>query len=435
MIDVWSFVISNMMNMFAMLDLWLILKLLFGCDMKITQRNLVWAAVGFLALFGVMTFCLEAEQTFFIFLGMCAYNMLVTLILTNSHRVKTVLLTIPAALVYSQFSLFMDLVGRLTGLERVIVGSAEQQPISLIDCISDVSLFLLLMLLGKIKLGKLRSVQLTTMEGILVSVFCAFSPVMIFGFEWFEQMADNALFNVTWVLFVIILNIAVVYAIAHRKKATYYRLLSEDYKKEFEAEYSFFKDYKEKQKDTIKFRHDWRNHMLLLQEMLRNDEYEKAENYFKELTATTSNPSQTIATGNEVVDMILSMKMNVLEQLEIALLCKGDFSKFDFMSYVDCCILLSNLLDNAIEANEKVQGKRYISLRTKSTDGMFYLEIKNPMEGELQLEKGRIMTTKNEKEYHGIGLQNVRDMLERYKGEYHIMTEKNEYIIQMVFFV
>lgn len=435
MMEVWSFIVSNMMNMFAMLDIWLILKLLFGCDMRTTRRNLSWAAGIFLIVFGTITFFADDEQEFAIFIGMCIYNVTVTLLLTKSHRIKTLLLSIPAVLVYSQFGSFMDLFGRLTGLENVEIAVLVNGSLSVTDVASDAMLFVILILLGRTRMARTSSIQLTIGEGILLSVFCAFSPVIVIGLEWFEGQTNNIMFTITWVLFMIIMNVAVVYAIVHRKRATYYHRLSEDYKKEFEAEYSFFKDYKEQQQDTIKFRHDWKNHMLLLQEMMKNEEYEKAENYFKELTATTSNSVLRIATGNELVDMILSTKMSTLEEMKVGLQCKGDFSKLQFMKHVDCCILLSNLLDNAIEANERVSGQRYIALRAKITEGMLYLEIRNPMEGKLQLENDRIVTTKDEKEHHGIGLRNIYDMIEKYQGEYHITTENNEYVMQMVFSV
>lgn len=423
------------MNVFAMLDLWLIMRLLFGCDMKTTPRNIAWAAGVFLVVFGGLTFFMEDNQAFAIFIGMCVYNVAVTLLLTKSHRLKTIFLTIPAVLVYSQFSSFVNLVEKLTGLERVTVAVSVNGNLSILDILSDFLLFVILIWLGRTKVAKSQSIQLTVGEGILLSVFCAFSPVIVIGLEWFEGQTNNFLFSITWILFMIILNVAVVYAIAHRKKATYYQRLSEDYKKEFEAEYSFFKNYKEQQKDTIKFQHDWKNHMLLLQEMLQNEEYDKAESYFRDLTATTSSSAQKIATGNEIVDMIISTKMSVLEEAEITLQCKGDFSKFHFMKHVDCCILLSNLLDNAIEANEKIQGKRYIYLFAKNTEGVFYFEIRNPMCGDLRVEDEKILSTKIDAKYHGIGLQNIQDIIIQYQGEYQIITKEDEYVMQMMFSV
>lgn len=429
MMDLGIEVITLFLNMFAMLDIWLILNLLFGCDMKVTLRNLSIAS-GIFIFVEYIDMYIFKEQEIIATAVIFAYNVLVTFILTKRNRIKTLLLEIPALLVYAEFGIFIELIERIMELDDYYIGAKRLTPS---DFVSDILLFVILVLLSRTKVAKTKSIQLTIGEGVVLSLFCLFSPAIVIGLEWFEGMIHEYAYKLVWICFMIILNVAVVYAIAHRKMATYYRQLSENYKKEFEAEYSFFRDYKEQQEDTIKFRHDWKNHMLLLQQMLEKEEYGKAESYFKELTATTSKSVHKIATGNELVDMILSTKMNVLEDNEITLQCKGALSEFNFMKYVDGCILLSNLIDNAVEANVKVKGPHYILLAAKKTERLFYLEIRNPMKGSLQQEDHRILTTKTEKENHGIGLQNVYDILEKYNGEYHIITKNREYTIQMIF--
>lgn len=430
--DILLFFIEVMMNVFAMTDLWLILYLLFGCDMKISLRNVVLADAIFFVSFVVISVVLEGHD-WIIFAFMCLYNIAVTLLLCNSHRIRAVFLTVPAILVYSQFNSFLNLFEKIAGLEKYYLMNSDGHMQTVVGMTSDMMMCIVLVLLSKTRVAKTKSIQLTIGEGIVVSIFCMFSPVIVVGLEWFEGLVNAPAYRVVWVLFMIILNIAVIYAIAHRKRATYYRQLSEDYKKEFETEYSFFKDYKEQQKDTIKFRHDWKNHMLLLQEMLKKEEYEKAEEYFKELTKAVPESATKIATGNELVDIIVSTKVNVMEEYEITLQCKGDMAKLSFMKHMDLCSLLSNLLDNAIEANANVSGEKYILLQIKITGGAICLEMSNPMEGELIWQNNRIVSTKKEKEGHGIGLQNVFDIIKQYDGEYRITTKNNIYKIQMVF--
>ena len=429
MMDIVMEIISLLVNMFAMLDLWLILSLLFGCDMRVTPRNLTIASGIFLIVNCITVYFFEEKPiiaTAIIF----AYNVVVTLLLTNKNRIKTLLLEIPALFVYGEFGIFLNLVERILGLSKYHFGEEHLSPS---DFVSDVILFICLVCLSRTKVAKAKSIQLTIGEGVALSLFCVFSPLIIKGLEWFEGMTHEFTYKLAWIFFMITLNVAVVYAIVHRKMAVYYRQLSENYKKEFEAEYSFFKDYKEQQEDTVKFRHDWKNHMLLLQEMLEMGEYKKAESYFKDLMASTSKSVYKIATGNELVDMILSTKMTALEENEITVQCKGALSEFNFMKNVDVCILLSNLIDNAIEANERVAGPHYISLAARKAERLFYLEIRNPMEGDLRQQEGRILTTKTAKEAHGIGLQNVYDIIEKYNGEYHITTQNREYAIQKIF--
>lgn len=426
------FVVVILLDCFAMLDIWLIMRLLFGCDMKTTPKNLTIAAAVFIVIDIMISYAFEGADNLTVFL-IIIYNVVVTLLLTNCHRIKTLLLELPAILVYAQFGTIINLIDKLTGLNQFYVMNQNVEKLTVLDFVCDPLLFIILVALSKTKLQKSKNIQLTIGEGIFLSVYCLFSPFIVGGLEWFENLAKDYRYNIIWVIFMLLLNVAVIYAIVHRKKAAYYRQLSEDYKKEFETEYSFFKNYKKQQQSTIKFRHDWNNHMLLLREMLQKEDYEKAENYFKDLTAVTPRSVYQIATGSELLDLILSTKMDILEEQKITLQCKGEFSNLHFDKQVDGCILLSNLLDNAIEANTKIEGNRYILMKAKTTEQLFYLEIRNPMKGKLQQVNNRIVTTKEKKDGHGVGLQNVYEIIEKYQGAYQIETTDQEYAIKIMF--
>ncbi len=430
--DLLLFCVETMMNVFAMTDIWLILYLLFGCDMKINVRNILIADIVFAVLF-ILLSVVFGDDNPILMVYMCLFNVIVTLVLCNRQRIRALLLTVPAILVYSQFGAFVDLVEKLTGLDRFYLMNSDGNMQTSFAMISDMLLCVVLVLLSRTRVAKTKSIQLTIGEGIVLSVFCMFSPVIVIGLEWFEGLVNAPAYRVVWVLFMIILNIAVVYGIAYRKRAVYYRQLAEGYKKEFEAEYSQFQDYKKQQQDTIKFRHDWKNHMLLLQEMMEQEEYEKAEQYFRDLTKSVSDAKVKVATGNELVDMILSTKAGEMEESGITLHYKGDMSPLGFMKQADCLILLSNLLDNAIEANAKITGRRYINMRAKKTGGVFYLELSNPMQGKLKRREDKILTTKADSESHGIGLSNVYDIISAYKGEWKTEEKHGEYKIQMMF--
>ncbi len=432
--DVIVGMVAIVMNVFALLDIWLILWLLFGCDMKLEKKNIIIAVSIFVGLNIAGAVFLEKSPDI-LFAGICIYYIVSTLLLTRSHKMKMTFLVIPAVLVYSQWGSFLNLIDKVTTLNRFYIENSQGESFTIIEFCSDALLCLTLYLLSKTKVAKLKKIQLSIGEGIFLSLFCCLSPAIVVGLEWFEGMVNAPAYKFTWIVFMILLNVAVVYAIVHRKKATYYKHLSEGYKDEFESEYSVFRDYREQQKDTIKFRHDWKNHMLLLQQMLEEEKYDQAQQYFEELTQTTDKHVRKIATGHELLDMIISSKMNRMEEANITFSFTGDVEWFHNMKQVDCCILFSNLLDNATEANEKLEGTRYITVRTRKTEGSFYCELRNPLVGELLRKDDVIVTTKEDKEKHGIGLQNVYEIIEKYQGQYLITTEKNEYIFQMVFSV
>ena len=104
------------------------------------------------------------------------------------------------------------------------------------------------------------------------------------------------------------------------------------------------------------------------------------------------------------------------------------------MSDIDICALFVNLLDNAIEANKKLprEKERYIFFKAKRKGKMAILEASNPFDGVVHYEKeGVLETTKEDKKYHGYGLQSIRQTVEKYLGYMEIKTEDNIFDIVM----
>ena len=258
-------------------------------------------------------------------------------------------------------------------------------------------------------------------------------------FSYFYD-TDTRMDNKWGILFVIVflltggmITFVFVYDFVHEKKTLYYEDLSKDYKEQFTQEYSYFKEYKEMQSDTEKFRHDWKNHMLLLQEMLNQGEYEKAKRYFNDLSKKAVQNKQEIFTGNEILDLILVSKANEVENNQIKLTCNGRLDSFTYMEHVDCCILFSNLIDRAIEANLKLRTERYITIEVHKKDQTLYVTISNPMEDMEEVIETRFQTTKKDVEKHGIGIRNIHEIFQKYHIEYYIIISEQEFEIQMLF--
>lgn len=107
------------------------------------------------------------------------------------------------------------------------------------------------------------------------------------------------------------------------------------------AEYFYFQDYKGKQQDTVKFRHDFQNHMMILQKMLQRGEYEEAEKYFAELSEKSGIVTQKILTGNEMLDMLLGIKQNMILEHQILVSMEGTISNSFYIEPVDSVFCFS----------------------------------------------------------------------------------------------
>lgn len=423
--------ISIIMNMFGVMDVWLLLKVFFGCDVKLTKRNMIPAG-GFLLAIGATMALSEVavDYQLLIFIGCIELGVL---IFTKSRRIRTLIFSIPAMMVYLSFINELGLIEWLFGLEEYSITLNEGAVLTPLCTISDMILFILLVLIMK-KSEKLEwKVKLSNREAVVVTIFCWVSIMVGADFQVYEESGIDFVHEFFLLVFVLVANMVGVFVIFHRKRSSYYKWISENQKEAFSKEYSYFQEYKGKQEETIRFRHDFQNHMLIMQKMIQNEEYERAENYFSELSGTAGMSEQKIVTGNEMLDMLLCIKQQELFEKEIQVTMEGKFPNQCLLKPVEGCILFSNLLDNAIEANQKVDGNRFIKIRANVINESLYFEMENPMSGELKRDGDRLITTKENPGEHGIGLENVLEIVKKYHGQYHIEGQKNIFLIQLIF--
>ena len=141
-----------------------------------------------------------------------------------------------------------------------------------------------------------------------------------------------------------------------------------------------------------------------------------------------------LKTGNEALDIIFSEKSLLCLKNDIRLNCMIDGEKLFFMKDVDLYVLFGNVLDNAMEAVEKIESKekRIISMNVYAENGALKIFTSNYYEGELVInEYGIPNTTKNDKEYHGIGLRSVALIAESYGGKSKIKAEDGIFSLEI----
>lgn len=122
--------------------------------------------------------------------------------------------------------------------------------------------------------------------------------------------------------------------------------------------------------------------------------------------------------GNAAMDVVLSNKGLVCLQKGITFNAIADGRQLDFMADEDVYALFGNILDNAIEAAEKIEDpeRRLISLTVHQHAGCMMINAENFYFGEVQFEDGFPVTSKDNKDYHGFGMQSIRKLTERYGG-------------------
>lgn len=163
---------------------------------------------------------------------------------------------------------------------------------------------------------------------------------------------------------------------------------------------------------TRAFRHDIKNHFVVLKQLLSNGDIEKANIYLSNLDEIAVNICCPIHTKNAVVDVLLGSKLIVAKQKQINTEWEIEIPTNCQIENIDWCIILANAVDNAIEANNDVDiSKRYINIYSKLKGNIFLIHIENSCKS-----VGR-------KPVYGIGLSNISNVVHKYNGQMDIESK------------
>ena len=169
-------------------------------------------------------------------------------------------------------------------------------------------------------------------------------------------------------------------------------------------------------------RHDMKNHIAVMNGLYESGKTTELGEYLKELSGRFSETQAVNITGNEIADAIISEKRAVAETSGTKLVCDGSLKGLAINAVI-LCTVLSNLLDNAIEAAEQTDNERIITLTAKRTGSFYFISISNPCRGYVDVSADMI-TTKPDREHHGLGLKSVRNTLEKCGGTLELSCKK-----------
>ena len=192
-----------------------------------------------------------------------------------------------------------------------------------------------------------------------------------------------------------------------RRMAAYQQDLIEKHCEEVENMY----------RQTRGWRHDYRNHIQTMKAYLSMGRYEELADYLDQLDMDLNQVDTVIKTGNVMIDAVLNSKISVARAKQITVEAKATVPQQLSIAEVDLCVILGNLLDNAIEACMQIpqESRRFIRIYIDVLQGQLYLYVINATAGNLQRRAGFYLSTKRSRD-HGYGLMRMDRVVEKYHG-------------------
>lgn len=172
--------------------------------------------------------------------------------------------------------------------------------------------------------------------------------------------------------------------------------------------------------------HDYKNSIYALHNFIETGENEELRKYVEEKIDLFKDSAIYMRTGNATIDTVVNSKMRLAESQGILFTVNMKIPENIAVSDVHLAVIIGNLLDNAIEAEDGEENK-YIHIQTIQKNNLLIIEISNSFsKNTLSLE-----SYKSDKDFHGIGLLSVRQIVSEYDGSFTIKLE-NDFVVAAI---
>lgn len=209
----------------------------------------------------------------------------------------------------------------------------------------------------------------------------------------------------------------------------------------YQLEIDMYNEHIKEKENTMleirKARHDLKHQLIYLLGLSESGQYQKMQNYLKELVHWEPLKGATISnTENSIIDALINYKYGMAKKYGIDFEVKLDVPTSLPFESADLCVVLGNALDNALEANLRGNiSKPYINLTMRYNRGNLIVVVENSFDGELKKNsEGKIMTRKNELKNHGIGIDSMRTVVEKYHGFFDIDSTQKKFSLKFIIY-
>lgn len=187
------------------------------------------------------------------------------------------------------------------------------------------------------------------------------------------------------------------------------------------------------QKSISMLRHDMRNHIITIRELVSVDNHGALSEYLDSLSETVDVDDEYVRSGNRYVDSILNYKINEAKKEGIEVDVSVAIPEEINIQPFDMSVVIGNLFDNAVEAVRQLSRKT-IRIEMKMDRSVLFIRTANPYTGEIEKNGDVIKSTKDDAENHGLGLKSVKNSIKKYNGIMDIDFSENIFEVNLMMY-
>ncbi|WP_243446401.1 sensor histidine kinase [Romboutsia weinsteinii] len=249
----------------------------------------------------------------------------------------------------------------------------------------------------------------------------------------FYDVSDMLIFSSTiqetFPYLLLIVNILLISIFLNSIKSAKEKAKAEFVNEKLDMQYKYYLMVKESQEKMKRVYHDMNNHMNNIKSLKSSSE--DVDKYINNIENEVKGTKNIYNTGNVLLDIILYEKSKVCLENNIEFNVGIDFSKCDFIEMIDISSIFSNLIDNAIEACNKIDDnniEKYITIKSTFIKGYYVVRCENSKNNKVIIKNNKIFTSKKDKFIHGIGIDSIKSSIKRYNGELKIKDSEYKFV-------
>ncbi len=186
---------------------------------------------------------------------------------------------------------------------------------------------------------------------------------------------------------------------------------------------------------TKAIRHDLKNHLGSIAQMVKHSEVDKTIQYIDDTLEQVNCEAEISSTGNLILDSMVNYKLYDISKKGVKLNYKVIVPPDLPMSDFDLTIILGNIIDNALEALGHVtSNQKLLDISISYNRDRLIITVRNSFDGQVKIENDRLQTMKASKENHGIGSMNIESIVKKYNGGLTITHDAEFFTIDAILF-
>lgn len=205
------------------------------------------------------------------------------------------------------------------------------------------------------------------------------------------------------------------------------------YEQQIKLYNSQIEEQQQSMKAIQKIRHDFKHHITFIETLNLEKKYDELALYLEELKREKWTTDFSVS--DNIIEKFVFHKKEIAVQKGIKFQSTINIPyKLNF-AMTDLCVIIGNILDNAIEAACMQKDEQsYIETLIRTEDNNLLIIVKNSFDGKINHSGNKILTRKTEKEYHGIGLESVEYIVNKYHGMLKIEYDDKEFIVRILLY-